>query len=387
MIIFTPVIVKLVQGCYMFFSRIASSTALCVTLLFSVNNSAQEVLLPCDEITEEVLAETPENAVKLVTEFQAAEPISRFSLKYPEAAAKKGAEGWVQMSYVIDKEGNVQDPLVEDFGGHRAFKKEALRGLKRWKFSPAMKDGKPTEQCHSSVRFDFTLNIKPGATRTFRKQYIDAVALIEAKEYAKVEKILKYLHNRDNNRYENAWLWSLDARVGGEKQDHKRQLASIRRTISSAKVHDEKYKTFDDEYSAYLHRQKFLLELRFAKYADALHTLEEIETLPNAQEVVEKLSDNIALLHELMQSEENIFVPGTIPKDETFHHALVRNNFGFANINGELSTVEVRCDTKRMKYTIANDHVWQIPESWGSCNIIVSGDKGTTFYIAEVNEA
>lgn len=64
--------------------------------------SAQENKLPCDIVEEEVLENIPQDAVELITAFNPAKPVERVNPTFPSSAARVNAEGWVQMSYVID---------------------------------------------------------------------------------------------------------------------------------------------------------------------------------------------------------------------------------------------------------------------------------------------
>ena len=98
----------------------AFSTAL--FLLLSTSVFSQESLLPCDEVEQEVLEETALDEVALVTAYKPAVAIDRVWPKYPPKAVRAGAEGWVRMSYVVDVNGKVQDPEVQDFGGDKDFK-------------------------------------------------------------------------------------------------------------------------------------------------------------------------------------------------------------------------------------------------------------------------
>lgn len=45
---------------------------------------------------------------------------------------RKGCEGWVRLSYVIDEEGRVKDFVVEDFFGSFFFKCSVLLVVKKW---------------------------------------------------------------------------------------------------------------------------------------------------------------------------------------------------------------------------------------------------------------
>ena len=351
--------------------------------------AAQEApLLPCEELENAVLEQTPDDIVQRITAFTPAKVLDRIHPKYPPIAARIGAEGWVQMSYVIDTEGNVVDPVIEDFGGNKRFKASALRAIKRWKFDPAVKDGQPTEQCHQSVQFDFTLSGNTGATRRFITDYKEAEALFGSQDYTAADKIVQKLHNnKNNNRYENAWLWSLDAKIAEKLKQHKRETNAIKRTIASSQSHDKDKQTFDDAYIAYMHQRLFALQASFSHYALALKTLEKIKGFPNADALIVPLASIIKHIDDALASKENLFIRANLNKDGGFFHTLIRNNFGFANVNGQVDTVEVRCESRREKFTVAEDHIWNIPASWGSCQVFVKGEKDASFELVEVYKA
>jgi len=352
----------------------------------SAQENAQENKLPCDIVEEEVLENSPQDTVELITSFNPAKPVERVSPRYPESAARSRAEGWVQMSYVIDKNGDVQDPMIEDFGGHRAFKRSALMAIKKWKFAPAMKDGKATEQCHQSVQFDFTMGDINGASRRFINKYKKADALIQSQEYAAAQTLLDALHNDKNqNRYENAWLWNIDANLAGKLGDKHREMKSIHRTLASSKSHSADSKTFDDSYIGILHRRLFLLQAQSSLFGAALSTLEDIKALPDADSLLESLELTTTKLNEYLASEQHLFVEVELEDSGEYFHKLARNKFAFANIQGQVDTVEVRCKMRREKFTVAEDFIWTIPDAWGECQVVVQGDTETKFDLVEVS--
>lgn len=63
-------------------------------------------------------------------------------ITYPEMALKAGIEGRVVVQFLIDKEGNVNDPIVvRGIGG--GCDEEALKAVKKVKFVPGKQRGKP----------------------------------------------------------------------------------------------------------------------------------------------------------------------------------------------------------------------------------------------------
>lgn len=363
-----------------------ASAALLIAL--SAAAFSQEPQLPCDELEQDVLEETAQDEVALVTEYTPAVVISREHPKYPENAARAGAEGWVQMSYVIDENGQVKDPEIQDYGGDRAFKNAALRAIKRWQFSPAIKNGKPTEQCASLIRFDFFLDGKPGASRKFINTYKKVARLLEEGDIDAADDAIKKLHSRkENNRYENAWLWNIDSQIANKKKQTKREINALRRTIQSAVGHSDEARTFNDNNLSYMHYRLFLLQADEGLYADALATSEDIASFDNGEAIIEKLQSTIDNIKAFLGSDQNLFIDKKIGSDGKIFHRLARNRFAFVDIKGDLDTVEVRCETKREKYTIAEDHIWELPATWGDCVLMVKGDDDAEFALVEVAQS
>ncbi len=61
---------------------------------------------------------------------------------YPEAARRRGVEGVVELSYVIDESGAVQDVTVQESGGEM-FDDTVTGTVQAWRYQPATRNGVP----------------------------------------------------------------------------------------------------------------------------------------------------------------------------------------------------------------------------------------------------
>ena len=89
---------------------------------------------------------------------QQAMPLYRVEPRYPARAMKKGAEGFVVLSFTIDPQGRPTDVKVLDAKPRRLFEKEAIRALRKWKYQAKVVDGKSIAQVGQTVRLEFKLN-------------------------------------------------------------------------------------------------------------------------------------------------------------------------------------------------------------------------------------
>ncbi|MDX1303525.1 energy transducer TonB [Photobacterium sp.] len=89
---------------------------------------------------------------------QQAMPLYRIEPRYPARAIKKGAEGFVVLSFTIDPQGRPTDINVLDAKPRRLFEKEAIRALRKWKYQAKVVDRKAIAQVGQTVRLEFKLN-------------------------------------------------------------------------------------------------------------------------------------------------------------------------------------------------------------------------------------
>lgn len=308
-----------------------------------------------------------------------AKPIERMHPRYPVRAARAGQEGWVKLSFVIDKQGNVVEPIIEDSSGIKGFEKEAIRALKQWKYNPAQQDGKTIEQCKSTVQLDFRLQGKGGVTRKFYSGYKKISAAIAEKDYQLAEQKLKELKDKKLwNMHENDWYWLADSLQAYALKDTQRELNSVKRASNAA----EKSIGIDN-YKHILSRM-FVLQVQQQIYVDALATFEKMKKTKGAESLVEQYANTIEKIEEAIASDKALVRSTYINNRGHRSHQLSRNRFQITNVQGPLKELEIRCDNKRSRFTAGEESVWSIPASWGKCNVFFKGEEHTKFNIIEL---
>jgi len=70
------------------------------------------------------------------------EPVSQVAPAYPAELRKAKVEGVVTLVFVLDETGRVEEPRVEN-SSRPEFEKPALDAIRKWRFSPGLKDGQP----------------------------------------------------------------------------------------------------------------------------------------------------------------------------------------------------------------------------------------------------
>lgn len=84
--------------------------------------------------------------------------ISRVAPFYPIPAMRRGIEGWVKLSFDVDKTGSVVNIRVIDADPKRVFDKAAIKALKRWRYKAKFIGGEAVMQTNQSVQLDFAID-------------------------------------------------------------------------------------------------------------------------------------------------------------------------------------------------------------------------------------
>jgi TonB family protein len=76
--------------------------------------------------------------------------------KFPETAASRGIEGWVDVEFTVSANGSTRDISAADGSHERMFRAEAIEAVAQWRFEPRIFMERPIDQrAHTRVRFVF----------------------------------------------------------------------------------------------------------------------------------------------------------------------------------------------------------------------------------------
>lgn len=310
------------------------------------------------------------------------EPIERVAPKYPVSMARKGAEGWVKMNFVVGTDGSVNNIVVVDSSGLQAFENAAVKAMKNWQYSPAFIDGKPIEQCHNKVQMDFKLDGgKKGVRRNFKRKYESVRAALSSNDIALARELSDNMKDKGLlNSIEFTFYSLLRADLAQAQNDEISELKHVERILST----DRKGEYLGNEAYSVLLNRMFVLQINQSQYLDALDTFQRVETQENNDENIAMLKPYVTQILNVLKSDQVIAIPGKVKQDGDWWHALSRRAFSLHDVNGTLNTVELRCHNKSELYTATTDSTWNIPASWGRCSVRVVGDTDSQFTLLEI---
>lgn len=304
-------------------------------------------------------------------------PVKRVNPKYPIEAARAGKTGWAKLSFVINEEGRVDDVIINEVVGYRGFGKEAKKAIRKWKYTPAMENGKPIKQCVNTVQMDFMMD-NGGVSRPFLKKFNRAIDNLEKKDYdafkANLDELAEYQYGNVN---EIGSYHRLAAIYAEYKKDKAQQLFHLNRIKLDSTTDETKNLTF-----AILNK-RFFLSISLNKFRQAYDIYEEIKALDIEPTKLKKYEQVIAQVDQFIGGPKDLIVKGNIKDKEFWQYSLVRNEFSLTNIHGSLNKLDIRCANKRHTYTVENNNKWSLPKTWKNCSLYVYGSDNADFVLVE----
>jgi len=312
-----------------------------------------------------------------------AKQVERTAPNYPRQELRKGNQAWVHVAYCVDESGATQNVTVLDSVGSPRFGKAAVDTVRRWRFEPALIDGKPSWQSRNQTFITFAIEQgNTGASKKFAREFRRMGDLIDQEKLEEADELFRRVYETyDLSLYELAKLWAQRVRYEGKRGDmYKLDMALHRATASDGEWIDHK------SYVRFL-KLRVQVEVNLGQYHAARRAFTKLTKAAgeDAEEVL-ALQPTIDKLRDMIDSDNILKISAEVRSrgecnncNDSWHFTPVRSDFSFTNIAGNLESVEMRCDHKRFESAVSDLVEWHIPEGWGTCNVQVYGEPGTTF--------
>ena len=348
-----------------------------LALLFAGNAGAQggpgDASDPAEFIRESARASVPARAVK------------RPPPSYPHIELTKGREAWVELSYCIDESGTPQNIVVLDSAGPESFERAAVNAVEKWRFEPALVDGQPSWQSNNLQLVTFAIDdgVMGGSRRT-RTQFRELRRLIDERKLPEADELFQELIDSDRlNLYELGKIWAQRVRYEALAGD----LFTLDLALHRASASNGQW--MEHEHYVQMLAFRIKVELQLGNYASAISAFTKLEEAAGEDDPgVAELQPTITKVRELIASDAVLKTPAEVRTrggcygcNDSYWFRPARRKFMFADVDGELQSVEMRCDHRRFEAPVSDLVEWHIPESWGSCFVEVYGKPGTTFNV------
>lgn len=306
------------------------------------------------------------------------ESVELFSFA-PGSESRMARTGRLMVSIMIDKEGNVFEPMIEQTNNDR-YVKAALKFFEKAKFTPATINGVPVD---TWVRFPKRWNMRYSwrsghvSTKLFNKHLSSFKTEIEL-ESPDEKKLLKYLKKLAGTRHGNhiAFTYLSYARYQyaakfGSVED---QILAIREMILSS----DDGRTFVKSQVSEIELIRLLINSELLGEAKIAYGRAVNKYRGNDKSSIQNLfSEKITEIKELIASDKAFGRKITLNSSGYTFLPLVKKSFTLDQVTGQIETLKLRCTRKFKELKFVVDAEYKIPEKWGTCQLQVIGNKNT----------
>lgn len=301
--------------------------------------------------------------------------------EYPARALREGAEGYVDLAFMVDKEGRAQQATIARALGRKEFEGAALTALQNIRFKPATLDGVPVEAA-GSYRYYFTLDGTSTGTRRFMERYNAFRASLESGEAEQIDAALAALEAvGSSNHYEHAYLYFARFNRAQSLGSEREQMEYLHGALSFADTAED-HIFIPEAAQPGMWRALLTLQAKNQFFAEALDTWSIMQATQD-EEGLAMFPRVIEAIDQVKRDGTEFAIPFTLPESGFLWHSLFKRGFYISAGEGNVVEMALYCDTSYTVLPLDRDVDYQLPESWGTCEARISGDAGASFYLVQ----
>lgn len=197
----------------------------------------------------------------------------------------------------------------------------------------------------------------------------------------KAEKLITKLRELEpSNDYERARLYLVDYWYYGKQGNKEKENDAAEKLLSIGEGNIDS--------PALIEAGMRLLKRQYNNQdiGGAIETLTNLRKDPAAQAELMSVVSAVKKLDDYAEQTTNIVQKITTNEAGNWSAKLLKPNFLFSNISGEINTLEFNCANKQSVLPYKLDSVVQIPDSWGSCKLKVNAKPNTVFNLIQLQQ-
>ena len=331
--------------------------------------------------------------------FKAAEPRKEVTPSYPIDRFADGSEtslddGLLEIRFVVTEGGNIVSPMVVRTSMAK-YVEPTLRALESTSYAPATVNGKPVASAVTQT-FMFQVNAADlrnsrgasasfanirdnGVPDGFQSFYDQFTKELERREPSqeKAEGLLKRMVELKHQSFYSLAYHSLARyRLAEKFQGSEEKIRALQDLIWFDPLVKEKFQILKGDLRDAIWTSLLKEQIQAGQYAEALNTHAEFTNLRAGSDM--PFADAIAQITELKGNEQVVQRSISISESGFTHLPLLKNSFTFIDVNGSISNLILRCEARFTELKYQADAQYELPESWGACDLQVVGSAGTT---------
>ena len=300
---------------------------------------------------------------------------------YPSRASSSGAQGYVDLVFMVGTNGEASDPQVVRSMGHEDFGNTALRALGKMRFNPATVDGKPVASV-GTYRYHYTLEGPRGNPRRFTGLYDAFNKVLAEGDREAVDEALEALEAvGSSNHREHAYLHFARFNYAQKYGNALEQMHNLHGALSFADTAEEPL-FMPAAAQQGLWRALLALQIQNQFFADALDTWAIIQAKGD-EEAEASFARPIQAIETVRSNDAEMIIEFSLPESGELWHSLFKRRLYISGGEGEVAKMALYCDAGHTELQLERDFDYELPAALGSCEAQISGDPGASFFLVQ----
>ncbi len=297
---------------------------------------------------------------------------------YPKDRYEKQHSGIVELRFMVEEDGSITEAVVV-YSTHPDFEESALNVAQKFVYEPATWNGVPTKSSWA-VRVVYELSGPQGsASAQFVRPFKRAKKELDKAE-PKQERVRRNLDQASRatliNMYSLSFLFIEEYRYAVNFLSRVEQLHALEQLLLFDDRLEVENQVLGPEAvkSARMNILQLLIQLgRYGEARNAYHSLKR-----DAPEAAQRFSEPMGQVLKILESDEVLMRDLEIkPRGNEFIY-LTKNSFEIHQVEGRIDRVNFYCSLGFQSLEFQEESNYTIPNSWGSCNLLIVGEPGTT---------
>ncbi|MEO9944619.1 energy transducer TonB [Paraglaciecola sp.] len=316
------------------------------------------------------------------TQFIAAKIIDNDNQTEEAFTSRGGMEGWAKVSFIIDEDGNTRDIVVFDNSGKDRYTTKTIRYIKNLKYAPARANDNPVSSAKNMFithTYSEAGHSEASITPAFAREYqliMDSFANSSANMNDVNQLIDKLVDDHTKNLNEHAlaaWLKSI----------YYYKIQDFLEYMRQSQITVDLYQYLPIAILAKSSVNLFESQLYYGYFSEAKQTLSRMGNTDGLNLSEQTQAEFLGLLKDKMASESDKVIKGKLTHLGAWSYDHQIPKFQIKLTNGNIDSVELRCNRFQQKYTSNRQNTMEIPSQANGCILLIQGDVGTTFDVIE----
>lgn len=311
---------------------------------------------------------------------------------FPSEQKQDGLEGWVQTSFIVNEQGDVEDAIVVLSSGNKALEDAALKAVNSWQFAASgYSKIMPRVQINFRQSADgrdgiFENDVEQGkVNHRFLSGFKRGMSSITDGDFVAAQSKWQDLKNRINNNWtENSYLWVLDAYFHDAQQAYPQVLLATERVLVNGREFLPKNLFVE------VLKKRFVAAIQSNQLQIAADSFVLLKSSTDDKNTIASLQPYYQQAKTLLASKEPTESIGLVPEHGNWHQPVTGSQVTVTAYEGKLDNVKVRCsdwhtnsDVQKQSDGNMSANI-TIDKNAQNCQLFVFGDKNAVALVSEI---